>query len=269
VLEKNHFHSQLQAGRMPIQAWMWNPSVLHAEVISRTGFDSVGLDLQHGAIDFSDLYGMMAIISANGSTPMVRVPGNDRAWISRVLDGGAYGVICPDVQTGEEAAAFGDACKYAPVGTRGFGPVRPVLGTPGASEMAPSGFTPAGENEAVMAIVQIESPLGLKNAEEILSTPNVDAIFPGFVDYSMLAFGEPIPDSSDSRLREPLERILKIAHGAGKYVGVAASPDNASKLIEAGVDWLVMANDFAWLAAAARQTLAAGREATRGKSIAI
>lgn len=261
--EKNHFQSELKAGRKPIQGWMWDPSVLFAEVISRTGFDSVGLDLQHGAIDFSDLYGMMAVISANGSTPMVRIPGNDRAWISRVLDGGAYGVICPDVQTADEAKAFGDACKYAPAGTRGFGPVRPVLGNPGASET--SGFTPAGENEAVMAIVQIESPLGLKNAEGILNAPNVDAVFPGFVDYSMLAYGEPIADSSDERLREPLERILKITHEAGKYVGVAASPDNASKLIEAGVDFLVMANDFAWIVASARQTLAAGREATRVK----
>lgn len=262
-MPQNHFQDELAAGRKPIQAWMWSPSVLFAEIISRSGFDSVGLDLQHGAIDFSDLYGMMGIISANGVTPMVRVPSNDRAWISRVLDGGAYGVICPDVQSPAEAASFADACKYAPQGTRGFGPVRPVLGSPGATEMAPSGFTPSSENDAVMAIVQIESPIGLQHAEEIINTPGVDAIFPGMVDYSILVHGEVVSDASDSRLRDPLEQIIEIAHAAGKPVGMpAVTPADAPLLIEMGVDYLVMGNDVGWVTASARQTIATARQAT-------
>jgi 4-hydroxy-2-oxoheptanedioate aldolase len=262
-MPENHFQNELKAGRKAITAWMWDPSPLFAEVISRTGFDGVGLDLQHGAIDFSDLYAMMAIVSANGATPIVRVPTNDRAWISRVLDGGAYGVVCPDVQTAEEAAAFASACKYAPQGTRGFGPVRPVLGTPGAAEMAPSGFTPASENDAVMAIVQIESPLGLENAEAIINTPGVDAIYPGLVDYSVLAFGEPIFSAADPRLSDVVETIGKMAKAAGKPLGLSASPADAAAVIEAGADFIVMASDFGWLNAASRATLAAGREATK------
>jgi 4-hydroxy-2-oxoheptanedioate aldolase len=263
-MPENHFQNELEAGRKPIQAWMWNPSVLYAEVISRAGFDSVGLDLQHGAIDFSDLYAMMAIVSANGATPIVRVPTNDRAWISRVLDGGAHGVICPDVQTPDEAAAFASACKYAPQGTRGFGPVRPMLASQGTRDTEPEGFTLAAQNDAVMAIVQIESPRGLAHAEEIINTPGVDAIFPGLVDYSVLVHGEVVSDATDSRLREPLEQILEIAHAAGKPVGMpAVTPDDAPVLIEMGVDYLVMGNDVGWITAAARHTLTAGRDATK------
>jgi len=262
-MPQNPFQDALKAGTKPIQTWMWNPSVLFAEIISRSGFDSVGLDLQHGAIDFSDLYAMMAIISANGVTPMVRVPSNDRGWISRVLDGGAYGVICPDIQTPDEAASFASACKYAPQGTRGFGPVRTVIGSSGATEMAPSGYAPSSENDSVLCIVQIESPLGLQHAEEIINTPGVDAIFPGLMDYSILVHGEVVSDASDSRLRDPLEQIIEIAHAAGKPVGMpAVTPKDAPLLIEMGVDYLVMGNDVGWVTAGARETLEIGRRAT-------
>lgn len=266
-MPENLFWDALKAGKKPIQAWMWNPSPLFAEIFSTAGYESVGLDLQHGAIDFDDLYGLMAIIYANGATPMVRVPGNDPSWITRVLDAGAYGVICPDIRTGEEAAAFANACKYPPQGTRGFGPVRPTIARTTGSEKARAAFNPATENEAVMAIAQIESPEGLENAEAILNTPGIDGVFPGMADYSMLAHGEVVADANDERLREPLGQIIEIAHAAGKPVAAGlggATEAEVKPLFELGIDWLVAANDYGLLTAGAKTTLAAARAAAKG-----
>src|SRR3984893_11130639 len=46
----------------------------------------------------------LAALSA-GITPMVRVPSNTSEYISRVLDGGALGVIAPHIGSAEEARA--------------------------------------------------------------------------------------------------------------------------------------------------------------------
>ena len=56
--------------------------------------------------------------------PMVRVPWNEPGIIGKVLDGGAYGVICPMVNTEAEARALVQYCKYPPKGTRSNGPIR-------------------------------------------------------------------------------------------------------------------------------------------------
>ena len=272
-MPENHFLDEIKAGRTPIQAWMWNPSVLFTEVVARAGFDSVGLDLQHGAIDFDDLYALMTVLSAHGVTPMVRVPQNDPSWITRVLDGGAYGVICPDVRTAEEAEAFVSACKYAPQGERGYGPARPALaarlGGKGAG-VTSAGYSTSAENDAVMAIIQIESPEGLENVEAIMSTPGVDGIFPGLVDYSLLAYGE-VLDYRDPRLRDDTKRMTAAAHAVGKPVGLAVmAPDDIPYLIEElGADWLQFGNDLGWMIAAAQKTIsdgAAGIEASTKKS---
>ncbi len=266
-MSENRFLAAIKRGNCPLQAWMWNPSALFAEIIARAGFDSVSFDFQHGSIDFSDFYAMAAIVSANGSTPMVRIPSpHDLGWVSRALDGGAYGVICPDVRTADEARAFAAACKYAPEGQRGFGPVRPALGTPkvsaGGYAAVSAGYNTAAENAAVMAIVQIESPEGLNHIEAIMATPGVDAVFPGMVDYSLLAYGEVLTDFNDPRLRKPVEQIIKVAHAMGKPVGLPAiTLDAVPVLLELGADWLQVGNDVAWISAAARQSLAGAQAA--------
>jgi lactate dehydrogenase-like 2-hydroxyacid dehydrogenase len=61
-----------------------------------------------------------------------RVPWNEPGIIGKVLDGGAYGVICPMVNTREQCEALVSACRYPPKGTRSNGPIRAgAYGSPG------------------------------------------------------------------------------------------------------------------------------------------
>jgi 4-hydroxy-2-oxoheptanedioate aldolase len=251
------FREALDADRVPLQAWMWNPSVLFAEVIAKAGFDSVGLDLQHGAIDFDDLYGLIAVLDANGCTPIVRLPANDRGWATRVLDAGATGLICPDVESAAEAADFVAACRYPPLGRRGFGPARPAIGKGSGYGDSRSAYSPAEANEEVMAIVQIESTRGLDEVEAIVAVDGVNGLFPGPMDFSLSAYGELVWDYEDDRLAQPMQTMIDAAHGAGVPVGLPVfTPESISVLLEMGVDWLQIGNDLAWVSKAAQQTVA-------------
>ena len=77
--------------------------------------------------DFPDAVPMFAAMSAYAPTPLARVPWNDPAAIMKLLDAGAYGVICPMINTAGECERFVGACRYAPAGYRSFGPARGLL----------------------------------------------------------------------------------------------------------------------------------------------
>ena len=66
-----------------------------AEIMAAQGFDSVTVDMQHGALDYSDLLPMLQAMRASGATLLARVPWLDPAHVMKALDAGADGIICP------------------------------------------------------------------------------------------------------------------------------------------------------------------------------
>ena len=98
-----------------------------AQIAKTAGFDMLYIDLEHSSFSL-DTAGQICLAALGiGITPMVRVPANTPDYISRVLDGGALGVIAPDVGSAEEARAVVKAAKYPPLGERGAGGVLPHL----------------------------------------------------------------------------------------------------------------------------------------------
>ena len=87
--ETSTFLERMRDGRPAIQVGLSTPSTVVAELIARSGFDGVWLDLQHGTLEVGDLFPLIAVIRAYGVTATVRVGGIDPAAIGRVLDAGA------------------------------------------------------------------------------------------------------------------------------------------------------------------------------------
>lgn len=249
-------------GRPALQGIISTPSVLVAEVIARTGYDGIWLDLQHGSMDIADLYPLIAVLEAHNVTATVRVPSaNDVPAIWRALDAGAGMIVCPDVRTAETAKALAAACRYPPVGDRGMGQSRLLL----EATITGQEYSPARENERVMVVAQIESPEGLENVDAIVGTPGIDGIFPGLVDYSLLAHGELLPGMNflDPMVRAPLERIVEATHAAGKLVGWPVnSADDIRQTLELGANWIVFGSEVGWLLGGARTAIAAWHRAT-------
>ena len=140
--------------------------------MAHQGWDTLTIDLQHGVVDYRAMVGMLQAISTTATVPIVRVPWLEPGIIAKTLDAGAYGVICPMVNTREEAQRFVAYTSYAPKGTRSFGPVRALLlrrrGSPDAKRTTPS-----------CASAMIETAQALDNLDAILSVEGLDAIYIG------------------------------------------------------------------------------------------
>ena len=113
-----------EKGKAAINGWLEIPSSFSAEVMSHQGWDSLTIDMQHGAIDNSKVLEMFQAISTTDVVPMARINWNEPGQIMKVLDFGAYGIICPMISNRDQAEKFVQACKYPPEGYRSFGPTR-------------------------------------------------------------------------------------------------------------------------------------------------
>jgi 4-hydroxy-2-oxoheptanedioate aldolase len=113
-MRENLLRTLWQEDAYAVNGWLCLPATFSAEVMAHRGWDSLTIDLQHGLIDYQSAVGILQAISTTRTVPLVRVPWLDPAIIMKVLDAGAYGVICPMINSAAEAAAFVAACRYPP-----------------------------------------------------------------------------------------------------------------------------------------------------------
>ena len=108
----NRLREIWQAGDWATNGWLAIPSSYSAELMAHQGWDSLTVDLQHGVVDYQAAVGMLQAISTVPSVvPMARVPWNDPALIMKLLDAGAYAIVCPMINNRREAEAFVAACR--------------------------------------------------------------------------------------------------------------------------------------------------------------
>jgi 4-hydroxy-2-oxoheptanedioate aldolase len=257
----SEFRRLIDEGEIPLQMIFQDPSTYGVEIVAAAGYDSIAIDLQHTPVDLGTLSSLLALLKALDVHSTVRVPDGSRALLLRVLDAGANAVICPDVETVEEAEAFASACRYPPQGTRGFGPMRSLVGHTIPAVEGQTRFSVEETNRKMMVIAQIESKRGLENAAEIAAVEGLDALMPGPMDYSLSTYGELITDHSDPRAQGSLEEMSAAAHGAGKLFGLLiTSTSHIPRLLElTKADWVLDATDLGWLKAVANAAVTTHR----------
>lgn len=238
---------KLESGGIAVDCWLTGTSPSNAELIGRLGFDSVVIDMQHTMASFESVAHCIMALSGTGTTVIVRVPGNDSSMIQRVLDAGADGVMCPLVNTVEEAKAFVDAVRYPPLGRRSVGAYR-------TSESIVEHFRRA--NTEIFSIVQIETVEALANAEDIAAVEGLDMLFPGPGDLAVSHGGDPVLDFGDENMAAWHRRIVDAAHSQGKWAGLLTfGEEDIARAISWGYDLLCPAMEGGLLALGALQTL--------------
>src|SRR5262249_47720698 len=182
-----------------------------------------------------------------GVAPFVRVPANTPAYVSRVLDGGALGVIAPHIRSAEEAKAVVRAAKFPPLGERSNAGGLPHL----HFRSPPVGEAFAALNAATMVVVQFESAATLAQTEEILAVDGVDMVLIGLNDL-LTDWG--IPGEYDHpRVREVYASTIAACRSLGKHCGVgglASRPDLAAEFVRMGARYVSTATDLGFLLAA-------------------
>lgn len=241
-MRANPLRSIVADGGTIVGGWLTTESRYLAEVMSHAGFDTVTVDLQHGMFGIDTAIGLLQAVSAGPATPMARCASHDPAVIGKLLDAGAYGIICPEIGSAEEATAFVAACRYPPAGHRSFGPSRGLLyGGPDYLEHA---------DREILTWAMVESAQALASLDAILAVPGLDGVYVGPNDLA-LSIGEkagqsPVPAS----VRAALEIIVVAAHAAGRLAGAfCADGPSGRELVDLGYDFVTPGNDIAQLRA--------------------
>jgi 4-hydroxy-2-oxoheptanedioate aldolase len=232
-----------------VNGWLSIPSSFSAEVMAHQGFDSLVVDMQHGVVDYQTAVTMFQAISTTAAVPLVRVPWLEPGIIGKVLDAGAYGVICPMINSRADAEKFVSYMRYAPRGVRSFGPIRALLF--GGADY------PAHANDTVAAFAMIETKLALENLDEILSVQGLDAIYVGPSDLSLTLGCTPKFDQDEQPVVEAIDHIVARAKAHGVVAGIHnGTPEYAQKMIAKGYRFVTIGSDARLMAAGAQQAVA-------------
>lgn len=246
----NLMREKLRAGKIVLGAGITLTDPVVTEALA-SSVDFFWIDLEHNAMTTESMLGHLIAARAGGAASIVRIPSGDVGWVKRVLDSGAEGIILPRAYSAREVAEFVSACRYPPLGTRGFGPRRPMR----------YGRMPQQEylqqaNRDVFVTAQVETVELLAEIDDVLKIEGLDSLVLGPQDLSgsMGRLGE----TTHPEVIEAMRMVASKAKAAGKFIGsgLGANPEFARVLIDCGVQWLQAGNDFEYLIRGCDQTFA-------------
>jgi 2-dehydro-3-deoxyglucarate aldolase len=209
-----------------IGSWLCSKSPVVAELMAICGFDFLTIDAEHSPVDVEGSLGILqAIRSGNRNCKaLVRVSGNSYSEIKRYMDAGADGIICPMVNSADDARTLVDAVKYSPLGKRGVGFCRSNnygLNLQDAVE---------NDNHRTFVCVQIEHIDAVNNLEEILSVEGVDAAIIG--PYDLSASMGIVGELNHPKMEEAIAFTLKTCIEKGILPGIHVVQPEAEQINE-------------------------------------
>jgi len=247
-MRPNRLREIWKSGGAAVNGWLAIPSSFSAETMAHQGWDTLTIDLQHGVVDYQAMVGMLQAISTTPTVPIVRVPWLDPAALMKTLDAGAYGVICPMINTREDAQKLVAWTHYAPRGSRSFGPIRALLY--GGADY------PQHANDTVVTFAMIETAGALDKLDDILSVEGLDAIYIGPSDLSLALGCRPVFDDVDPPVQQAIDHILARAKAHGVVAGIHnGDPNVALGRIAKGFQFVTVGSDARLMAAGAQQVI--------------
>ncbi|WP_431300556.1 HpcH/HpaI aldolase family protein [Tabrizicola sp. BL-A-41-H6] len=246
---KSHFTQ----GGTAINGWCAVPSPVTAEIIGRAGFDMVTVDLQHGLIDYQMALTMCQVLQGLPAPVIARVPWNEPGILMKCLDAGFAGVICPMVNTADDARRLVQASRYAPMGGRSFGPTRANL-VHGASYAK-------GANASVLVLAMIETREALQNLDEILAVEGIDGVYVGPSDLGLSLGYEPTLEPTAVEVLSAITDIVTRTRAANRIAGVhTGSPAMVARMLAQGFHFASLLTDMRIFVNAVGSQLAAARD---------
>lgn len=222
------------------------------------GFDSFYVDIEHSAISVDTAAQMIAAALPLGVTPLVRIPGHDFDMAAQLLDAGALGIICPQVDTPEQARAMVAALKFPPLGHRSVSSSSPLQ----YYQPVPLSEVNTQSNALTLVIPMLESPQAIENAEAIAAVPGVDILLIGSNDLSA-ALGIP-GDLKHPKIRAAFAATAAACKKHGKCLGIGGvRGDDAlmADLAKLGGRFVIAGMDRSYLMQAAKADAASIRKA--------
>ena len=234
---KNNFKKKLKNSKALINGWLSIPNSFTAEAMSKMGWDTITIDMQHGQNDYSSSISMLQAISNSEAIPFVRVPWNEPGIIMKMLDLGVMGIIAPMINSKKQCEEFVSYCNYPPSGQRSFGPMRAQL------IYGDNYYENANNN--VSSFAMIETKEAVNNIDEILSVKELTGIYIGPADMSSSYGFRPKFDVKEGPVYENIKMIAKKAKEKGKIAGIHnGTTAYAKEMIKLGYEFITVSSDF-------------------------
>lgn len=252
-MKTNYVRAKLKRGEPSIGSWLTLPDPVAAQLMARTGFDWLTVELEHTPITMETAAQSFAIIASSGVVPLARIPWNTAENIKRVLDTGAFGIVVPMVNSRAEAEAAVAAARYQPLGTRSVG---------GQLHAANFDTDPATyyarANEEILVVIMAEHIDAIESADEILSVPGIDAVFIGPNDLHNSMGRKPVFESEHKEFVDALKHIVKTAEKYGVAPGIhVVDAAAAERRRNEGFKFIAVASEAGLMLSKAREVTAA------------
>lgn len=173
----NVIKKKLREGGVTLGSWMQLPDPSVAEIMGKSGYDWVVIDLEHGSFNRETLVNVCRAIELGSTEPFVRLPNIDSKTIKDSLEAGARGLIFPMVENQDQIRAAISWSLYPPLGTRGVGYSRANLFGKHFEEVYQ-------QSKDLVFVAQIEHINAIDNLDQILKVDHLDAIIIGPYDLS-------------------------------------------------------------------------------------
>ena len=242
-----------------INGWLSIPNSFTAEAMSRMGWDSITIDMQHGQNDYNTSIPMLQAIANGSAVPIARVPWSEPGIIMRMLDLGVMGIIAPMINSRKECEDFVSYCYYPSKGQRSFGPMRAQL-------IYGSDYY-ENANDQIVSLAMIETKEAVDNIDEILSVPNLTGIYVGPGDMCSSYGMKPQFDVKKDPIYSTIRMIANKAKQNGKIAGIHNGTVNyAKEMIELGYKFVTVSSDFRSMSAHAQNIVNEMKNTEKGKA---
>jgi len=234
--------NKLSEKELTIGSWITLGDPAVAEIMARSGFDWLAVDMEHSGLSFDQAQGIIRTIDLCTVAPLVRIMENNPDLIKRYMDLGAHGVIVPLVNSREDAEKAVNGVKYPPLGTRGVG-----LSRAQNYSLDLESYIRWNQDNSIV-IVQVEHIKAVENLESIMSVNGVDGFIVGLYDLSG-SLGYP-GNFEHPKVIEVLEEIHKKSRKYDYLMGqhiVDPNPQQALDRIKEGIKFIGFGTDFLFL----------------------
>jgi 2-keto-3-deoxy-L-rhamnonate aldolase RhmA len=253
-----NFKARLRKGEVVTGAWVSLTDPATTEIMGRVGFDFLLFDTEHSPWNLESMQRALMALNGTDSVPIVRVPWTEHVRIKQMLDMGVEGILGPMVRTVAECKALVAACRYPPVGARGFGPRR------ASNYYRDIDAYLAVANDAIFVMPQIEDIATVKVLDEFLAVPGIDAVCIGPNDLSGTA--GLFRQKNHPTLKAALDTIVEKAAAKSLPVclGVNTPAADMGREVARGVRLMLVTSDLELLAGGSKAALQAAHKALKG-----
>lgn len=259
-MQRNLVKEKIFAGQRSIGTMLFEFATTGiARIAAEAGAEFIVCDMEHTGWSVETIKMLIATSRAASLAPFVRVPATEYHFIARVLDMGALGVMCPMVESAEQARRMVTSAKYPPQGRRGA-----------AFSIAHDDYTGGNLVEKVesanresLLIAQIETVAGVENVEAIAAVDGIDVLWIGQYDLSLSLA---IPGQfMHPRMEAATARVLAACHQHRKAAGIMPTDiDNGKALLDQGFRILAYSGDL-WIYQSALRHAVAGLRSHSGQ----